>query len=101
MFSFVRKLFVCPRSEDSNQTVTSNGSPEGIKPLTTIATHQDLTVVRMKLAQKELDRLAELGLRQGTTIRVLHSTPEGALLVAIGDGRIGLNYDTAKKIYVY
>lgn len=101
MFSFVSKLFGS-HSESKIQTTDNVTTPSGsIKPLTSAGTNQDVTVVRIKLDEKEIVRLAELGLRSGSTIRVLQSSPDGALLVAVGDGRIGLNFETAKKLYVY
>lgn len=99
MFSFASKLFG-NRSKSSH--CTTQATPCGcVKPLTDMNAYQDLTVVRIKLPELEINRLSELGLRTGATIRVLQSSPDGALLVAVGDGRIGLNFHTAQKIYVY
>lgn len=90
------------RKEPKKQTINNVSTPpSAIKPLTLAIINQDVTVVRIKLDDKEIARLSELGLRIGSTIRVLHSSPEDALLVAVGDGRIGLNFETAQKIYVY
>lgn len=87
-----------PKKQTTNNVVPP---PNAIKPLTLAIVNQDVTVVRIKLDDKEIARLSELGLRIGSTIRVLQSSPEGALLVAVGDGRIGLNFETAQKLYVY
>ena len=50
---------------------------------------------------KEADRLADLGMRTGVEVRVLQAAPEAPLLVAVLDARIAVNYDVAKRIYVY
>ena len=55
----------------------------------------------MKLDAKEADRLADLGMRTGVEVRVLQAAPEAPLLVAVLDARIAVNYDVARRIYVY
>lgn len=61
----------------------------------------DVTVVRMKLEANEQEKLSQLGLHQGGTVRVLQRALNEPLLLAIGDTRIGVNYETAQKIFVY
>lgn len=61
----------------------------------------DLTVVQMKLDASEQEKLLQLGLHRGGTVRVLHRACNEPLLLAIGDARIGLNYQTAQKIFVF
>lgn len=61
----------------------------------------NVTVVRMKLDVSEQEKLSKLGLHQGGTIRVLQRALNEPLLLAIGDARIGVNYETAQKIFVY
>ena len=72
-----------------------------IHPLTESDLMTNVTVVRMKLDVSEQEKLSQLGLHQGGTIRVLQRTLNEPLLLAIGDARIGVNYETAKKIFVY
>ena len=55
----------------------------------------------MKLEQGEADRLSDLGMRHGSTVRILCGGENQTILVAVGDGRIGVNYATAEKIYVH
>ena len=72
-----------------------------IHPLTESALMTDVTVVRMKLEANEQEKLSQLGLHQGGTVRVLQRALNEPLLLAIGDARISVNYETAQKIFVY
>jgi Fe2+ transport system protein FeoA len=72
-----------------------------IRTLTELGLNSPATVARMKLDPKEADRLADLGMRTGVEVRVLQAAPEAPLLVAVLDARIAVNYDVAKRIYVY
>ncbi len=72
-----------------------------IHPLTESDLMTNVTVVRMKLDVSEQEKLSQLGLHQGGTIRVLQRALTEPLLLAIGDARIGVNYETAQKIFVY
>ena len=72
-----------------------------IHPLTESDLMTNVTVVRMKLDVSEQEKLSHLGLHQGGTIRVLQRALNEPLLLAIGDARIGVNYETAQKIFVY
>ena len=72
-----------------------------IRTLTELGLKSPATVARMKLDPKEADRLADLGMRTGVEVRVLQAAPEAPLLVAVLDARIAVNYDVAKRIYVY
>ena len=60
----------------------------------------EATIVRLKLDAQEQTRLTQLGLYCGDTIKVLQSARNAPLLLAVGDSRIGVNYQTAQKIYV-
>lgn len=61
----------------------------------------DLTVVQLKLDVSEQEKLLQLGLHRGGTVSVLQRACNEPLLLAIGDARIGLNYQTAQKIFVF
>ena len=61
----------------------------------------EVTIVQIKLDVCEQERLSQLGLHRGSTVRVLQRAFNEPLLLAIGDTRIGINYQTAKKIFVY
>ena len=71
-----------------------------VQPLTCLTLNQNATVVKLKLPDQEQSRLTQLGLRCGVCIKVLQTTGGSPLLVAVGDCRIGLNYQVAQKIYV-
>ncbi len=72
-----------------------------IHPLTESSLMSDLTVVHMKLDASEQARLSQLGLHRGGTVRVLQRAVNEPLLLAVGDARIGVNYQTAQKIFVF
>lgn len=72
-----------------------------IFPLTQTELMTEVTVVRMKLDAGEQEKLSQLGLHQGGAVRVLQRALNEPLLLAIGDARIGVNYETAQKIFVY
>ena len=72
-----------------------------IHPLTESSLMSDLTVVYMKLDASEQVRLSQLGLHRGGTVRVLQRAVNEPLLLAVGDARIGVNYQTAQKIFVF
>ena len=59
------------------------------------------SVAKLKLDAAEENRLAELGLRRGASVRILQGTTNESVLLAVGDGRIGVNYGVAQKIYVF
>lgn len=71
-----------------------------LQPLTQIPLYQNATVVRIKLTEQDQTRLSQLGLRCGATVKVLQTTAGTPLLLAIGDGRIGLNQELAEKVFV-
>lgn len=71
-----------------------------LQPLTQIPPYRNAIVVRIKLTEQDQTRLSQLGLRCGATVKVLQTTAGTPLLLAIGDGRIGLNQELAKKVYV-
>ena len=72
-----------------------------IRALTALALKETATVARMKLPEAEVIHLNDLGLRTGSTVRVLQASEGEPLLVAVGDGRIAVNFTVAQKIYVY
>ncbi len=71
-----------------------------IQPLTQLGTSRNATVVRLKLDIAEQTRLTQLGLRCGVTVKILQANEGAPLLLAVGDSRIGLNYQTAQNVYV-
>lgn len=70
------------------------------RPLTESPLRQTVTVVRVKLPEGETARLLELGLRVGGPVTPLEGSDEGPLMLGIGYGRIGVDRETARKIYV-
>ena len=76
-------------------------STSSIKKLTELGQGVEGIVVKTKLDEGEENRLADLGLRRGSTVKVLYGGTDESILIAVGDGRIGVNYDVAHKIYVH
>lgn len=74
---------------------------KSIRRLTDMAPGAAGSVAKLKLEAAEENRLAELGLRRGASVRILQGTTNESVLLAVGDGRIGVNYGVAQKIYVF
>ena len=74
---------------------------KGMRRLTDLEIGQSATVAKIKVDAKEEARLNELGLHRGSDVRILHGAKNEAILLAVGDGRIGVNYDVARQIYVF
>ncbi len=72
-----------------------------IRPLTESDLMTEVTVVQMKLDAFEQEKLSQLGLHRGGSVRVLQRAINEPLLLAIGDARIGINYQIAQKIFVF
>lgn len=75
--------------------------PKQIRTLTSLGLNEPATVARMKLPDAEISHLEDLGMRVGSTVRVLQASKDEPLLVAVGDCRIAVNFTAAQKIYVY
>ena len=72
-----------------------------IRKLTELKTEDKGIVAKIKLPEPQAMRLVELGLRVGCSVRVLAGGANDGILIAVGDGRIGVNFDVARKIYVF
>ena len=79
----------------------NNTPAKTLRRLTDLETGSCASVARIKLDAAEEARLSELGLRPGAEIRRLHGEAGQSILIGVGDGRIGVNFDTAKRIYVF
>ena len=72
-----------------------------IRKLTQLKIEEPGIVAEVKLPAPEAARLDELGLHVGSSVRVLSGAVKESILIAVGDSRIGVNFDVAQKIYVY
>ena len=72
-----------------------------IRPLTESELMAEVTVVQMKLDASEQEKLSQLGLHRGGTLRVIQRAMNEPPLLALGDARIGVNYQVAQKIFVF
>ena len=79
----------------------TTSSSRSVRRLTDLRREEPAVVVRMKMEAGEQRRLDELGLHVGSAVRVLAGATGEGILIAVGDGRIGVNYDVARQIYVY
>ena len=61
--------------------------PRQIRTLATLDLNEPATVARMKLPEAEVSRLSDLGMRIGSTVRVLQASEGEPLLVAVGDAK--------------
>lgn len=82
--------------------MTNTPSPGTPLPLTLTAPGETVRLVEIRLSGDEKQRLLELGLIPGTSIRVIKSDPSLGLIVSVRhDGRLALNRGTARKLIVY
>lgn len=72
-----------------------------IRKLTQLKIEEPGIVAKVKLPAEQADKLDEMGLHIGSAVRVLTGTTHESILIAVGDSRIGVNFDVAQKIYVY
>lgn len=90
-----------PYSHSDKPQMMNNTPAKTLRRLTDLETGSCASVARIKLNAAEEARLSELGLRPGAEIRRLHGEAGQSILIGVGDGRIGVNFDTAKRIYVF
>ena len=62
--------------------------------------NQDVRILSIRGGFKLKQRLADLGLNQGETIRVLSDNGHGALILAVKDSRLAIGRGMAHKIVV-
>jgi ferrous iron transport protein A len=72
----------------------------GIVRLTEFPKGMEATVVKIKTGAEQQMRLGELGMHPGSRVKILCGEPGQGVLIAAGDGRIGVNWDEAQRIYV-
>jgi Fe2+ transport system protein FeoA len=70
-------------------------------PLSLAAPGETVTLVEIRLGSVEKQRLQELGLIPGASVRIIKSDPAFGLIVSVcRDGRLALNHGTARKLFV-
>ncbi len=74
---------------------------KSMRRLTELEFGRAATVAKLKVPAAEEARLQELGLHRGSNVRILHGAQDESILLAVGDGRIGVNFDIARQIYVF
>lgn len=62
--------------------------------------NQEVRIVAIHGGFRMKQRLADLGLNQGITIRVLNDSGHGALILAVKDSRLAIGRGMANKIVV-
>lgn len=62
--------------------------------------NQEVRIVAIRGGLRMKQRLADLGLNQGATIRVLNDSGHGALILAVKDSRLAIGRGMAYKIVV-
>jgi Fe2+ transport system protein FeoA len=62
--------------------------------------NQDVRIVSIRGGFKMKQRLADLGLNQGETIRILQDNGNGALILAVKESRLAIGRGMAQKILV-
>ncbi|MDR2799468.1 MAG: ferrous iron transport protein A [Bifidobacteriaceae bacterium] len=61
---------------------------------------QNCEIVSINLSDDEVIRLCELGLREGSKLKICQHCPFGSLLISKGTERIGISPHIAKSLEV-
>ncbi|MCG8710000.1 ferrous iron transport protein A [Brenneria sp. 4F2] len=71
-----------------------------LKTLLDIPLNMNAVVARIRLSGECQQRLTELGIRVGGHVRVIQREENQPLMLAAGDGRIAINWDLGKQVWV-
>lgn len=74
---------------------------ENIRLLTELVAGEPAKVFQMCLTSDDIKRLGAMGLTVGCVVTLMVDSEKGDIVVAVGNSRIALSHDLAKKIYVY
>jgi len=81
--------------------MTNAQAPRHTLPLSLVVPGETVKLVEIRLGGGEKQRLQEMGLLLGSTIRIIKSDPTFGLIVSVcRDGRLALNHGTARKLFV-
>jgi ferrous iron transport protein A len=69
-------------------------------PLTMATPGEDVRLVNIRGGRKMKQRLADLGLNIGMTVRVVNGKHRGPLIVAVKDSRLAIGWGMAHRIIV-
>lgn len=72
-----------------------------IQPLNQVSIGEPVRVVRItSLDAQVLNRLKQMNIRLGSSLKVMQLNEQEPLLVAIADARVAINYELASSILV-
>ncbi|MCL2895579.1 FeoA family protein [Brenneria tiliae] len=71
-----------------------------LQTLLDIPLNANAVVARIRLSGESQQRLTELGIRVGGNVRVIQREENQPLMLAAGDGRIAINWDMGKQVWV-
>ena len=81
--------------------ISNSQSQRPTLPLTLVSPGETAELIEIRLGATEKQRLHELGLLPGSSMRVVKSDPQDGLIVTVReDGRLALNRSTAQKLIV-
>jgi Fe2+ transport system protein FeoA len=81
--------------------ITNSVAPSHTLPLSLAAPGETVRLVEIRLVGDEKQRLQELGLLPGSSLRVVKSDPTFGMIISIRhDGRLAVNHGTARKLIV-
>lgn len=72
----------------------------GLHTLHDIPLNVSAVIARIRLTGEYQQRLMELGVRVGGQVRVIQREENQPLMLAAGDGRIAINWDMGKHVWV-
>ncbi len=71
-----------------------------LMPLTMVSPGREVTLISMAGGRDLKARLTDMGLNEGTKLKVLHSRQRGPCIILIGNARLILGHGMAQKTLV-
>ncbi|WJV55713.1 FeoA family protein [Prodigiosinella aquatilis] len=71
-----------------------------LQTLLDIPLNANAIIARIRLTGESQQRLTELGIRVGGNVRVIQREANQPLMLAAGDGRVAINWDMGKQVWV-
>lgn len=94
-----RQLVFVGESAEGDR-VASRGFLGNYASLDTVPRGNGVVVEQIYTSKKVCHQLRDLGLRLGTTVRVVSQTPKGSAIVKVNGRHIGLGAEVAQRITV-
>lgn len=70
-----------------------------LQTLLDIPLNAEAVIARIRLTGESRQRLTELGIREGGSVRVIQREAHQPIMLAAGDGRVAINWDMGKQVW--